>query len=251
MGQIASLFAEFTGIQYNKENRYFYDYHRINFLTAHDGFTGYDLVSYNDKHNEKNGENNLDGNNTNWSWNSGIEGQTNNRKTLDFRLARLKAMMATLLLSNGTPMILAGDEFLNTQYGNNNAYSQDNLISWLDWKMENSYARQMQHFIEDIIQMRKDFPLFTSDTVAVMQNAEGRPLDIHNLPHGMRDFGIICYTQGNIYFVIFNANPHIVYYELQKKSKYICLLNTSTQSVISRNKIAVEAWSLIVLKKQS
>ena len=84
------------------------------------------MVSYNDKHNAANGEDNRDGNANNWSWNSGVEGQTKDPSVLALRLQRLKAMMATLLLSNGVPMMLAGDEFLNTQFGNNNAYAQDN-----------------------------------------------------------------------------------------------------------------------------
>ena len=248
--QVAPLFCEFTGIQYYEETQYQYDYHRINFLTAHDGFTAYDLVSYNDKHNDKNGESNMDGNNTNWSWNSGVEGLSANRSVQEFRLRRLKAMMATLLLSNGTPMLLAGDEFLNTQFGNNNAYSQDNEISWLDWDNQSTYSKKMHDFVQSVLQMRKNFPLFTTDTVSVLQNAQGLPFDISHLPHGLRDFGVVCQTGSDIYFIIFNANNHPVQYELQRGKKYACMLSTTEQATITGNHINVDPWSLIVLKRQ-
>ena len=248
--QVAPLFCEFTGVQYDENTQYQYDYHRINFLTAHDGFTACDLVSYNDKHNDKNCENNMDGNNTNWSWNSGVEGFSSNKKVQEFRLNRLKAMMATLLLSNGTPMLLAGDEFLNTQFGNNNAYSQDNEISWLDWKKQNTYTKQMHDFVQSVLKMRKAFPLFSQNTVSVLQNAQGRPFDISDVPHGLRDFGVVCQTNDDIYFIIFNANNHSVRYELQKDKKYACLLSTTNQVVLTGNQINVDAWSLIILKQQ-
>ena len=108
----------------------------VNFLTAHDGFTLNDLVSYNDKHNEANGEENRDGNSDNRSWNCGAEGPTDDPEIRALRLRQMRNMMATLLLSQGTPMVCAGDEFARTQEGNNNAYCQDNAISWVDWKLD-------------------------------------------------------------------------------------------------------------------
>src|ERR1043165_7101952 len=105
----------------------------INFITAHDGFTLHDLVSYNDKHNEANGEDNRDGHNHNLSWNHGVEGPTDDVKIVELRERQKRNMLATLLLSQGTPMVLAGDEFGRTQQGNNNAYCQDNEISWVNW----------------------------------------------------------------------------------------------------------------------
>jgi isoamylase len=107
----------------------------INFVTAHDGFTLNDVVSYNDKHNEANGEGNRDGSSDNRSWNCGAEGPTDNPEINALRERQLRNMLATLLLSQGTPMILAGDEFGRTQQGNNNGYCQDNAISWFNWEL--------------------------------------------------------------------------------------------------------------------
>src|SRR5947208_16115497 len=107
----------------------------INFITAHDGFTLHDLVSYNEKHNEANGEDNRDGHDHNLSWNCGVEGETDDRQILALRARQQRDFLATLLLSQGVPMLQAGDEINRTQFGNNNAYCQDNEISWLDWKL--------------------------------------------------------------------------------------------------------------------
>src|SRR3984957_9301881 len=108
----------------------------VNFITAHDGFTLNDVVSYNEKHNEANGENNRDGSSDNRSWNCGAEGPTEDPAINAFRQRRMRSMLGTLLLSQGTPMLLAGDEFGRTQRGNNNAYCQDNEISWVHWEMD-------------------------------------------------------------------------------------------------------------------
>ena len=107
----------------------------VNYVTCHDGFTLYDLVSYNEKHNEANGEDNRDGCNENDSWNCGQEGPTGDPEILDLRFRQMKNMLTLLLVSRGAPMLLSGDEFANTQYGNNNAYCQDNEVSWLDWNL--------------------------------------------------------------------------------------------------------------------
>ncbi len=112
----------------------------VNFITAHDGFTLNDVVSYNDKHNEANGEENRDGSSDNRSWNCGAEGPTDDPAINQLRARQMRNMLATLLLSQGTPMLLAGDEFGRTQQGNNNAYCQDNAISWVDWKLAASNA---------------------------------------------------------------------------------------------------------------
>ncbi len=107
----------------------------VNFVTAHDGFTLHDLVSYNDKHNEANGEDNQDGHSDNLSWNHGVEGPTDDAEIVALRNRQKRNLLATLLLAQGTPMLLAGDEFGRTQQGNNNAYAQDNAISWVDWNI--------------------------------------------------------------------------------------------------------------------
>ena len=116
----------------------------VNFVTAHDGFTLNDVVSYNDKHNDANGEGNRDGSNDNRSWNCGAEGPTDDPAINELRARQMRNMLSTLLLSQGTPMLLAGDEFARTQQGNNNAYCQDNAISWADWKLAASNAAQIR-----------------------------------------------------------------------------------------------------------
>ena len=108
----------------------------VNFVTAHDGFTLHDLVSYNERHNEANGENNQDGHGHNLSWNCGVEGPTDDPEIRALRARQKRNLMATLLLSQGMPMLLMGDELSRTQRGNNNAYCQDNEISWLDWRRQ-------------------------------------------------------------------------------------------------------------------
>ncbi len=128
--------------------------HSINFITCHDGFTLWDLISYNHKHNEANGENNNDGSNDNWSWNCGIEGPTSDPEVLALRHRQARNLMATLLLSQGVPMILAGDEFLRTQAGNNNAWCQDNEISWVDWSLAQSNADFLR-FTREMIALRR------------------------------------------------------------------------------------------------
>ena len=113
----------------------------INFVTAHDGFTLHDLVSYNDKHNEANGEDNNDGTNDNHSWNMGAEGPTDDPEIIERRERQKRNFLATLLFSQGVPMILGGDEIGRTQNGNNNAYCQDNETTWMDWNLDELQSR--------------------------------------------------------------------------------------------------------------
>lgn len=133
-------------------------YASVNFVTCHDGFTLNDLVSYNDKHNIANGENNRDGTNDNNSWNCGEEGETDEKTIIELRARQQRNFMATLLLSQGVPMIYSGDEMMNSQDGNNNAYCQDNPISWLDWEF-NEEKMEFFHFVCSIIQLRLKHPV--------------------------------------------------------------------------------------------
>ncbi|MBV9066946.1 MAG: glycogen debranching protein GlgX, partial [Methylobacteriaceae bacterium] len=132
----------------------------VNFITAHDGFTLNDLVSYHDKHNEANGEDNKDGHSHNLSNNYGVEGPTNDPEIRRTRFRQMRNFLATLLFSQGTPMILAGDEFARTQQGNNNAYAQDNEISWLDWDAIDDEARALTGFTRQLIKLRQELPVF-------------------------------------------------------------------------------------------
>src|SRR5215217_4197050 len=131
----------------------------VNFITAHDGFTLQDLVSYNERHNEANGENNNDGHGHNLSWNCGVEGPTDNPEVLELRARLKRCLMATLLLSQGMPMMLMGDELSRTQGGNNNAYCQDNEISWLDWQLS-TLDTNFLAFVRRMIRLRKEHPAF-------------------------------------------------------------------------------------------
>ncbi|HSZ91375.1 MAG TPA: glycogen debranching enzyme GlgX, partial [Acetobacteraceae bacterium] len=130
----------------------------VNFVTAHDGFTLHDLVSYNEKHNEANGEDNRDGHSDNRSWNHGVEGPTDDPKICAVRDRQKRNLLATLLLAQGTPMLLAGDEFGRTQQGNNNAYCQDNEISWINWDIGES-GTELAEFVRKLIALRKSFPI--------------------------------------------------------------------------------------------
>ena len=134
-------------------------YASINFVTAHDGFTLNDLVSYNDKHNEANGEDNRDGANDNRSWNCGAEGPTGDEKINDLRARQRRNMIATLLLSQGVPMLLHGDELGRTQNGNNNAYCQDNELSWVDWTLLEENG-DLVDFTSAVVEMRHSHPVF-------------------------------------------------------------------------------------------
>src|SRR5260370_2105604 len=134
-------------------------YASINFLTAHDGFTLNDLVSYNERHNEKNGEENRDGEPNNRSWNCGFEGPTEDPKVNLLRVRQKRNLIATLFLSLGVPMLLGGDEFGRTQNGNNNAYCQDNEVSWLNWQRDEKQDRLFE-FTRKLIQLRRAHPVF-------------------------------------------------------------------------------------------
>jgi isoamylase len=131
----------------------------VNFITAHDGFTLNDLVSYNDKHNEANGENNRDGNSNNLAWNCGLEGPTEDAGIRQLRERQKRNFLSTLFFSQGTPMLLAGDEFGRTQKGNNNAYCQDTDISWLDWDAIGDEGKTLTEFVRKLIRLRQALPI--------------------------------------------------------------------------------------------
>jgi len=160
-GLIGDLAYRLTGSADLYEHNGRHPHASINFVTAHDGFTLYDLVSYNERHNEANGEDNQDGDSHNRSWNCGTEGDTSDPAILALRLHQRRNFLTTLLLSQGVPMLLAGDEVGRTQRGNNNAYCQDNEISWFDWDIswlpEN---RELLAFTQRLIQIRQQHPTF-------------------------------------------------------------------------------------------
>ncbi|MDA8326961.1 MAG: glycogen debranching protein GlgX [Nitrospiraceae bacterium] len=162
-GQISSFAYRIAGSSdlYEKTGRS--PYASINFVTAHDGFTLLDLVSYNRKHNEANGEENRDGTNENFSWNCDVKGPTNNPNIQELRKRQQRNFMATLILSQGVPMILSGDETGHTRKGNNNAYCQNNEINWLSWDLDPP-KKQMFEFTRFLIRLRREHPVFRRRT---------------------------------------------------------------------------------------
>mgnify|MGYP005812479159 CR=1 FL=1 len=158
-GKIGEFAQRFTGSSdlYNRSSRR--PYASINFVAAHDGFTLADLVSYNEKHNEANGEDNRDGHSHNLSWNCGAEGPTDDAAVLALRARQQRNFIATLLLSQGVPMLLAGDEFGRTQQGNNNAYCQDNAIGWVDWSPAPG-RDALFDYTRALLALRRDHPVF-------------------------------------------------------------------------------------------
>ena len=157
-GLLPKLAARLTGSADFFDRRGRQTWAGVNFLTAHDGFTLNDTVSYNEKHNEANGEDNKDGNSNNHSWNCGVEGPTEEAAVNALRERQLKNMLATLLLSRGTPMLLAGDEFGRTQEGNNNAYCQDSDISWMNWDIKEKGQRLIR-FVSRLTALRRRYPV--------------------------------------------------------------------------------------------
>ncbi len=176
----------------------------INFITAHDGFTLNDMYSYNEKHNEANGEDNRDGSDNNNSWNCGAEGPTEDVEIITLRKRMIRNAMATLLLAQGTPMVLAGDEFGRTQGGNNNAYCQDNEISWLNWNLREK-GQQLVAFTRRLMHMRHQYPILRRNLFLTGQyneelgvkdltwiNANGSEMQQENWSDtGMRCFGML------------------------------------------------------------
>ena len=267
LGQAYDMHTEFIGSAVGGNQGCVPNWKRVNFITAHDGFTLNDVVSYNQKHNDANGEENRDGNNSNWSWNSGTEGQTHNEGILDFRLRRAKAMMATLLLANGIPMVLAGDEFLRTQFGNNNAYSQDNKISWLNWMNISRHGQEMQAFVKSVLKLRRDYPVFKEisfplpdeshlplaqrkllmlrpDLVAMGPEDWGEPV---------KTFAVRIKEEDNYFFIILNAADQTITYKLPhiagNRRKWTPLLDSGGDAMMNEKQISVGSWSVVVLMR--
>jgi isoamylase len=169
MGELASRLTGSSDL-YNHSGRR--PYASINFITAHDGFTLNDLVSYNGKHNEANGEGNRDGESNNLSWNCGVEGATDNYEVMELRARQRRTLIATLLLSQGVPMLLAGDEMGRSQGGNNNAYCQDNEISWVNWDISDE-DYEFLYFVQRMIALRRAHPLFHRNRFFVGREKNG------------------------------------------------------------------------------
>ncbi|MBM7061893.1 glycogen debranching protein GlgX [Pseudomonas sp. UL073] len=157
-GQVAELASRLTasGDLFNQRGRR--PFASVNFITAHDGFTLRDVVSYDHKHNEANGEDNRDGSDNNYSWNHGVEGPSDDPEIRALRLRQMRNLMATLLFAQGTPMLVAGDEFSRTQQGNNNVYCQDNELGWVDWQLDDE-GQELLEFTRRLISLRRAYPI--------------------------------------------------------------------------------------------
>jgi isoamylase len=254
----------------------------INFITAHDGFTLNDLVSYNEKHNEANGEDNNDGESHNRSWNCGVEGPTNDPEIIKLRDRQKRNLLTTLFLSQGVPMLVAGDEFGRTQLGNNNAYCQDNEISWLNWAEADN---NLLAFTQRLIRLRKQHPIFRRrkwfrgkpvkgqgpEDIAWFL-PEGGEMEDHNWDHDFaRSLGIYLNGLGlhsvdpkgvpikdDNFYLMFNAHSEPLTYRLPEiliKKTWEIVLDTSDDSVFEETldnpeNIRVEGRAVVVLRNK-
>ncbi len=230
----------------------------INFITAHDGFSLADLVSYNNKHNEKNQEDNRDGSNANFSWNSGQEGQTDNPDILLNRDRRARSMMASLLLSFGTPMICAGDEIMQSHQGNNNLYAQDNKTSWIDWSDVSESGQKMLAFVRQLMAFRRNHPImsyydFFKMEKLIWYKPDGKLMTDRDWAYYVRSLSYCIHQkQGDLFFV-FNAYQSDIEWQLPKNKKgfhWELALNSTLEPIeMDDKKAKIPAWSVVVFEE--
>ncbi|MBE6443539.1 MAG: glycogen debranching protein GlgX [Alphaproteobacteria bacterium] len=268
--QIAEIATRLTGSSeiFNHSNRTISS--SINFITAHDGFTLNDLVSYNTKHNSANGESNRDGTDTNWSWNSGEEGETANNLVQKNRFDRMKAMLSTLMLSFGTPMLVFGDEFARSQMGNNNPYCQDNAITWVAWEGISSKQRQLISFVRKLIRLRKKLKIFSREQFFTGKIVDEQGYkDIAWYTEKGSEFSSSDWHDGNRHSIsylvkdnkgfvmaIFNGSHQPIDWLLPPLNNFTSwnvLLDSSNQiskdiSLGASKKIKVPAWSVVLIE---
>ena len=231
------------------------------------------MVSYNEKHNLVNGEDNRDGNSANWSWNSGEEGESDNSEIKENRRLRTRAMLATLMMSFGTPMLVAGDEFGNTQFGNNNPYCQDNVLTWIVWEAISKSDKDLARYVKRLINLRKNMKIFERLKFFDGQNVgkKGKGVkDIMWLVCDSTEFthqdwymeqrhSMACFVYGDeqqSYMMIYNAANESEVWKLPafcKGSKAEIILCSSDDELvgtgIQKNKMfEVPAWSVTVIK---
>jgi len=271
-----SMLGEFALRITGSPDIYADDYRRptasVNFITAHDGFTLHDLVSYNDKHNEANGENNNDGESNNRSWNCGAEGETTDENILKLRAQQKCNFLTTLFLSQGVPMLVAGDELGRTQKGNNNAYCQDNDLSWIDWP---NADKKLQEFVTALIRFRQQHPLFSRKKWFQGRQVTGKKGVAEDIKwfqpngdemtdeHWQKDFAksLAVYMNGEeladeSFYLLFNAYEGPVEFVLPPAShaqKWITIIETNAMFIGEGKecepecKVTVEGRSIVVL----
>ena len=275
-----SMLPEFAGRVFGSSDHFNHSgrgaWSSINFITTHDGYTLMDTVSYKERHNEANGEENRDGHDANYSDNYGVEGPTDKEEVNDYRDLQRRNMMATVLLSQGVPMILAGDEFGRTQQGNNNAYCQDNEINWVDWSLCESDADFLE-FVKSVVALRQSEPLFrlrkfiegeSGSVTAAWSDPDGKPMQDHQWQESYARCVSLLLTDtaaaepdsqmsGHI-LVVFNASKEAMevrFPELAGDRSWQCRLNTSQTNPINAEKVAdkflMAASSLCVYSSQT
>lgn len=230
----------------------------VNFITAHDGFTLHDLVSYNQKHNEQNGENNADGSNVNLSWNSGKEGITSNTDILKNRERRARGLMATLLLSFGTPMIRSGDEVLSSQNGNNNTYAQDNELSWINWEQITPHGKRMLLLVKKLLHFRNTHSImghddFFTPEICVWYRPDGQKMTSQDWHYYVRAISCLINNNNNELFFVFNAFEKEINWSLPKgkNGHWKLVIDTSEELAKNVQELSFEmpAWSVVVFEK--
>ena len=255
--EIASRIAGSEDILVNRP------YSSINYITCHDGFTLEDLVSYNRKHNEANLEGNRDGSDQNFSWNCGAEGKTGDEKIIELRERQKKNFIAMLLFSNGVPMILAGDELGRSQLGNNNAYCQDNEISWVDWNLSEK-QRNLLDFTKRVVDLRRNHPVLRS--ISQKNGLHGSKDAVWLLPDGevtekawnnskTHTIGLLLKGEAfrdDTFLLLFNASPDLVPFSIPEVSKsWEIILQTSdgnTERPVSGSTFGLDGRSVILMR---
>ncbi|MDR1694457.1 MAG: glycogen debranching protein GlgX [Lactobacillaceae bacterium] len=266
--QVAPIASRIAGssdvFNYNHRNLW----SSVNFITVHDGFCLNDLVSYNQKHNIANGEENRDGSDNNISWNSGHEGETDNKTVLTNRMLRARALMSTLLFSFGTPMILAGDELLKTQFGNNNPYCQDNVISWFAWEAVNAEDREFAKFVRKLIKTRQKLNIFsrkkffTGEVIKddykdiAWYNSRGIEFTEHDWYNSdKKSLSYLVYDGNKFIYLMLNANYVTLKWKLPDlgNMNWELIVDSSmkmknVKKNLSGEKIDVPAWSVLLFE---
>ena len=230
----------------------------VNFITAHDGFTLNDLVSYNQKHNEANGEDNRDGTDNNLSYNGGVEGTTTDPKILKNRMDRAKSLMATLLLSFGTPMIRSGDEIMATQQGNNNTYAQDNEYSWIDWQNITLQGKEMLKMVKELMAFRHSRPImehshFFTEDICTWYKPDGLQMEKEDWHYYVRALSCLIknHKNNNRLFFIFNAYHEEIKWTLPARDFEWKIVFSTVESLKKQKvkSLKVPPFSVVVLEK--
>lgn len=280
---LAEFAERFTGSSDLYKNDYRLPTASINFVTAHDGFTLHDLVSYNEKRNEANGEDNNDGENHNRSWNCGAEGYTEDEGINQLRNRQKRNFLTTLFLSQGVPMLVAGDELSRTQNGNNNAYCQDNEISWIDWSKAD---KELIDFTKQLIRFRHKHPTFRRrrwfqglpikgmgvEDIGWFQPDGSEMSEEHWNQDFAKSMAVFLNGQGirsvgpkgeqvtdESFYIIFNAHHEPLEFKLPSRkygSNWIKVIDTTTsvitedaESYNAKDTITADSRSIIVLRK--